>query len=242
MFLLHKVFAGAFYEKYVKRLVDFSGAVVLIVLFFPISLITAIVIKLDSPGPIFADTPPRVGQRGKTFRFYKFRSMLNNAHMLLRTDPRFRELYEEYKKGSYKLKNDPRITRSGVFIRKHSIDELPQFLNVLKGEMSIVGPRAYFPDELENQQKQFPETKPLVKKVLSVKPGITGLWQVSGRAEVNFDKRMAIDARYVDTISLWNDLKIMFKTPMVMLTGAGAIQENKVKDSKLAFINKLKKS
>lgn len=236
------MFAGHFYERYMKRMVDISAAIVLIIFFLPISIVSAILIKLDSPGPIFADTPPRVGQNGKTFKFYKFRSMYNNAHVLLRTDPRFKELYEEYKKGSYKLKNDPRITPFGVFIRKHSLDELPQFINILKGEMSLVGPRAYFPDELENQQKQFPETKPLVKKVLSIKPGITGLWQVSGRAEVNFDKRMAIDARYVDTISLLNDLKIMFKTPLVMLTGAGAIQENKVKDSKLAFIKKLKKT
>jgi len=136
---------------------------------------------------------------------------------------RFKSLYSEYKRGSYKLKRDPRITPVGKRIRKHSIDEIPQLINVLKGEMSLVGPRAYYPDELENQQKKFPQTRILVKKVLSVKPGITGLWQVSGRSEVDFDKRIAMDAKYVDKVSLWLDLKIILKTPMVMLSGQGAI-------------------
>jgi undecaprenyl-phosphate galactose phosphotransferase len=149
--------------------------------------------------------------------------MISNAHKLLRTDPRFRRLFEEYKKGSYKLRQDPRITRVGKFIRKHSLDEIPQLFNVIAGEMSIVGPRAYYPDELENQQKKYANTRELVKKVLSVKPGITGLWQVSGRSEINFDKRIKLDAKYVDSISLWNDLKIIFKTPWVMITGDGAI-------------------
>ncbi|MBI4226630.1 sugar transferase, partial [Candidatus Roizmanbacteria bacterium] len=115
------------------------------------------------------------------------------------------------------------ITPVGKFIRKHSLDEIPQLINVLRGEMSLVGPRAYYPDELENQQKKFPHTKKLVSKVLSVKPGITGLWQVSGRSEVNFDKRIAMDASYVNRMSLWLDLTIILKTPFVMLSGQGAI-------------------
>lgn len=195
----------------------------LMILFLPICIIAAIAIKLNSKGSIFADVPERVGQNMKKFKMYKFRSMINNAHRLLKTAPSFRRLYEEYKKSSYKLRKDPRITSVGRVIRKHSIDEIPQLINVLRGEMSIVGPRAYYPDELEEQQKKYPHTKELVKKVLSVKPGITGLWQVSGRSEINFDERIAIDATYVDNISLWNDLKIIFKTPMVMITGKGAI-------------------
>jgi lipopolysaccharide/colanic/teichoic acid biosynthesis glycosyltransferase len=185
--------------------------------------LTAIAIKLDSPGPVFADVPERVGQKGRKFKMLKFRSMIVNAHRLLREDPQFAALYEEYKKGSYKLKNDPRITRVGKFIRKHSIDEIPQLINMLRGEMSLVGPRAYYPDELENQQEEYPHTRALVKKVLSVKPGITGLWQVSGRSKINFDKRIAIDAAYVDKVSLFIDLKIIFVTPWVMITGKGAI-------------------
>jgi lipopolysaccharide/colanic/teichoic acid biosynthesis glycosyltransferase len=211
------------YYTYVKRLVDIILAFILIIIFFPICLVAAVAIKLNSKGPVFADVPERVGQSGKTFRMYKFRSMIENAHHILRTDSRFQQLFDEYKKGSYKLKEDPRITQVGKFIRKHSIDEIPQFINVLKGDMSIVGPRAYYPDELENQQKKYPQTKRMVAKVLSIKPGVTGLWQVSGRSEINFDKRIAIDARYVDTISLWQDLEIILKTPTIMLTGRGAV-------------------
>ncbi len=211
------------YRAYFKRLVDIVASSVLIVLFLPVCVAVAVAIKLDSPGPVFADVPERVGQGGKKFKMYKFRSMIQNAHGLLRTDKRFKELFEEYKKGSYKLKNDPRITRVGKFIRKHSLDEIPQFLNVLKGEMSLVGPRAYYPDELESQQKEHPNTKKYVYDALSVKPGITGLWQVSGRSEINFDKRIALDARYVHNISITEDLKIIIKTPLVMITGRGAI-------------------
>lgn len=217
------LFKGNFYKRYIKRIIDIVFALFLLIIFFPIYLIIAIIIKLDSKGPIFADVPERIGEGGKKFKMYKFRSMIVNAHFLLRTDPRFKALFEEYKKGSYKLKNDPRITRIGKFIRKHSLDEIPQLINVLKGEMSIVGPRAYYPDELDNQLKKYPKTKKLVKKVLSVKPGITGLWQVNGRSEINFDKRIAIDAYYVDHISLIEDLKIMLKTPWVMITGKGAV-------------------
>jgi lipopolysaccharide/colanic/teichoic acid biosynthesis glycosyltransferase len=216
-------FSGDIYEKYTKRLIDIIISIFLIILFSPISIITAVFIKLDSKGAVFADVPERIGQYGKKFKMYKFRSMINNAHKLLRTDPRFNNLYKEYKRGSYKLKSDPRITPVGKIIRKHSIDEIPQLINVLFGEMSIVGPRAYYPDELQNQQKKYPKTKNLVRRVLSVKPGITGLWQVSGRSEINFDKRIALDAKYVDNISLWKDLAIMLRTPWVMISGKGAV-------------------
>lgn len=214
---------GDFYLKYVKRVLDIVGASLLLILFSPICFVATILIKFDSEGPIFADVPERVGKNGKKFTMYKFRSMIENAHRMLRTDKSMKGLYEEYKNGSYKLKRDPRITRIGGFLRKHSIDEVPQFINVLKGDMSIVGPRAYYPDELIEQQNKYPETKALVKVVLSVKPGITGLWQVSGRSDVNFDKRVAIDAQYVENISLWTDLKIILKTPWTMITGKGAV-------------------
>lgn len=211
------------YRRHTKRILDIVASIVLLVIFFPVCLAVAVAIKLDSDGPVFADVPGRVGEGGKRFKMFKFRSMIQNAHDLLRTDSRFKQLYEEYKKGSYKLRNDPRITRVGKVIRKHSLDEIPQLINVLKGEMSLVGPRAYYPDELENQQKEHPNTKKYVNDALSVKPGITGLWQVSGRSEINFDKRIAIDADYVHNISLLGDLKIIIRTPLVMITGKGAI-------------------
>ncbi len=214
---------GFFYYRYTKRFLDVGIALALLVLFFIPSLIIAICIKISSRGPIFADVPERIGQNGVTFKMYKFRSMIQHAHTLLTSDPRFKKLYEEYKKGSYKLMKDPRVTLVGKFIRKHSLDEIPQILNVLKGDMSIVGPRAYYPDELLNQQQQYPHARKLAEKVLSVKPGITGLWQVSGRSGINFDERIVIDAQYVDNISLWGDLVIIFKTPYVMLSGKGAV-------------------
>lgn len=211
------------YDITFKRIIDIFGSMILLVIFFPIGLVVAIFIKLYSPGPIFADTPERVGKNGKLFKMYKFRSMVANAHMMLRRDPTMKKLYEQYKKNSYKLRQDPRVTPIGKFLRKHSLDELPQLINVLRGEMSIVGPRAYYPDELTDQQRKYPKTKNQVKKVLSIKPGITGYWQVSGRSEVNFDKRIAMDANYVDNRSLWYDIKILLKTPLAMITGKGAI-------------------
>jgi exopolysaccharide production protein ExoY len=207
----------------IKRCIDILGSIVLIILFAPIVVLTAIIIVLSSPGPIFADTPKRVGQNGKLFKLFKFRSMIANAHELLRTDPKLAKLYHEYKHNSYKLRNDPRVTGIGRFIRKHSIDEIPQLLNVLKGDMSLVGPRPYYPDELAEQQRKYPQTKDLVKVVLSAKPGITGYWQVSGRSEVNFDKRIKMDADYVHKKSVVLDILILLKSPWAMISGKGAV-------------------
>jgi exopolysaccharide production protein ExoY len=211
-----------FYEI-AKRITDIVFSILLIIIFSPIIIAVAIAIKLESKGPIFADTPKRVGKDGKAFKMNKFRSMVQNAHQLLREDPRYSELYNKYKKGSYKLKDDPRITKVGRFIRKHSLDELPQFVNVLNGDMSIVGPRAYYPDELEDQQKKYPDTRDAVKIVLSVKPGITGYWQVSGRSEINFDKRIVMDAEYAKKRSILYDFTIILKSPWAMISGRGAL-------------------
>ncbi|MDP2649274.1 MAG: sugar transferase [bacterium] len=206
-----------------KRILDILFSFVLFLIFLPIVIVVAIIIKLDSDGPVLADTPERVGKNGTLFKMYKFRSMIQNAHEMLRENPKFSKLLDVYKKGSYKLKDDPRITRAGHFIRKHSLDEVPQLLNVLKGEMSLVGPRAYYPDELREQQKKFPYTRDSVKVVLSVKPGITGFWQVSGRSEINFDKRIEMDADYVEKRSILYDIWIISKTPIAMITGKGAL-------------------
>lgn len=208
---------------FLKRILDIFLSIVLLVLFSPIILLTAIAIKLDSEGPVFADTPMRVGRDGKLFHMYKFRSMFRNAHDSLVNDPELRKLYEEYKKGGYKLKHDPRITNVGKFIRKYSVDEVPQFINSLKGDMSIVGPRAYYPDELRDQQKEYPNTKEAVKIVLSVKPGITGVWQTGGRSGINFDKRIQMDADYATKRSIIYDFWIILKTPFAMLSGKGAM-------------------
>lgn len=211
------------FYNFAKRIIDIVVSIIALLVFFPILTIAAIFIRIDTQGPIFADTPKRVGRNGKLFRMYKFRSMVKNAHDVLTSSPKYNKLYEEYRKGGYKLKDDPRITRVGKFIRKYSIDEFPQFINVLRGEMSVVGPRAYYPDELEEQQKQYPFTKGDVKVVLSAKPGITGVWQVSGRSEINFEKRIKLDAMYAKKRSIMYDFLIMLKTPLAMVSGKGAM-------------------
>ncbi len=213
---------SGFYE-FTKRIMDIIFAIILITIFSPVIIIVSIAIKLDSKGPILADTPERVGKNGKLFKMFKFRSMVENAHELLRHNPEYSNMYENYKKGSYKLKNDPRVTKVGHFIRKHSLDEVAQFFNILKGNMSLVGPRAYYPDELRDQQKKYPNTKDAVEVVLSIKPGVTGYWQVSGRSEINFDKRIEMDAMYVRKRSIIYDLWIILKTPWVMISGKGAL-------------------
>lgn len=204
-------------------MLDIVISIVALILFSPIILLTAIAIKLNSKGPLLADTPPRIGEGGRSFRMFKFRSMVANAHEILTNDPKYKELLDEYKKGGYKLKHDPRITSVGRFIRKYSFDEIPQFVNVLMGDMSVVGPRAYYPDELRDQQKKYPYTRDAVKVVLSVKPGITGVWQVTGRSQINFDKRIQLDASYAKRRSIFYDLILILKTPVAMFSGKGAM-------------------
>lgn len=206
-----------------KRILDIVMAILLIIVFSPILILAPILIMVDSPGPIFVEKSDRVGKNKKLFYMYKFRSMIANARELLEKDPKFRRLYEEYKKNSYKLKEDPRITRVGRALRRFSIDELPQIFNVLRGEMSIVGPRAYYPDELDLQQKVYPESRPYVAELLTIKPGVTGFWQVTGRSEINFDKRVKMDAEYARKKSISQDIMIILKTPFVMLSGKGAL-------------------
>ena len=209
---------------FLKRLLDIIVGIIVGIVFLPVCIIAAIAIKLESPGPVFADTPKRVGKNGKLFYPYKFRSMIANAYYLLKTDPRYEKAYEEQQKGgNYKIMNDPRVTRVGKFIRKYSLDEVPQLINVLRGEMSIVGPRPYYPDELEKQQEKFSQTQGLVKEVLKVKPGISGEWQVSGRSNLNFDKRIQMDAEYGRRKSLLYDILIILKTPWAMISGKGAV-------------------
>lgn len=206
-----------------KRCIDICGSIILLLFFTPICIVTAIAIVIDSPGPVFADTPSRVGKNGRLFKLFKFRSMIVHAHEMLRRDPDLAKLYRQYRQNSYKLIDDPRVTKVGHFIRKHSIDEIPQLLNVLLGDMSLVGPRPYYPDELTEQQNKYPHTKKLVRIVLSAKPGVTGFWQVSGRSEVNFDKRIQMDADYVMEKSLLFDLLILLKSPWAMISGKGAV-------------------
>jgi len=213
---------------FTKRLIDFAAAFFGILVFSPVMTVIYLARKREGAARvIFSQT--RVGKDGKTFKFHKFSSMITTTDeeereffiQLEKNDPRFLDLY---KKNNFKFKDgeDPRITPVGKFIRKYSIDELPQFFNVLKGEMSLVGPRAYKPDELEYKIKEYPQTKKDVEALLMVKPGITGVWQVSGRSEVPFPARAKMDADYARRSSLREDLLIILKTPGAMMGGKGA--------------------
>lgn len=205
------------YNYPLKRLLDILVASFLVIVFLPIWLIVPFLIALTSPGPIIY-RHKRVGHNGKEFYMYKFRSMVVGADALLHRGNK--KLLQKFKQLDWKLeaKDDPRITPLGRILRALTIDEFPQFYNVLKGDMSMVGPRAYLKNELLEQVKKYPETEALMKIVLRAKPGITGLWQVSGRNEVTFDKRAAFDAEYVKHMSLWNDLVILWKTPKAMIS------------------------
>lgn len=200
-----------------KRLLDVIVALVLVIIFLPIWLTVPVLIVLSSPGPIVY-RHKRVGQNGKSFYMYKFRSMVIDADLILHKYDK--KLLKKFKAMDWKLeaKDDPRITPLGRILRALTIDEFPQLYNILRGDMSMVGPRAYLEKELIEQVKRYPGTEKLMKVVLTAKPGLTGLWQVSGRNEVTFDKRVGLDAQYVNTRSLWNDLKILCKTPQAMIS------------------------
>ena len=194
-----------------KRFMDIILAILAIILFSPIFLITALLVKVTSPGPIIF-WQVRVGKCGRHFKFYKFRSMYIDA------EARKAELMKlnESKDGViFKMKHDPRITPVGRFIRKFSIDELPQLFNVLLGDMSLVGPRPPLPSEVRTYTLEE-------RKRLNITPGITCIWQVSGRSELPFSKQIALDKEYIASRSAWKDFLILLKTVPAILTGKGA--------------------
>jgi len=194
---------------------DIASAIFLAVLFFPIWIIIPLLIWLDSGRPIFYQHK-RVGKNDREFNLYKFRTMIKDADEVLYEKDK--KLLKKFKAGDWKLANDPRITKLGRFLRNLTIDEFPQIFNVIKGEMSLVGPRAYIKQELAEQVKKYPQTQSWLKTILAVKPGITGPWQTSGRNEISFDKRAAMDLNYARHYNLWWDLKIILKTPQAMLS------------------------
>lgn len=213
-----------FYD-FTKRITDVAGAIILTILFLPIWIIIPILLKLDSTGPVLY-SPERVGKNGKIFKMLKFRSMkmfeVNGeaAHAVefWNANP---ALYEKYKRNGWKLElnEDPRITKLGKVLRQTSIDEMPQVFNVFSGEMSLVGPRAYVEPELEDAKKRYGDNiKGLIKQSLSAKPGITGPWQVSGRNEIPWNQRVAIDADYAKRRSIVYDIYILLKTPFAMIS------------------------
>ena len=199
-------------SKAVKRIIDIFGSLVGIIVFSPIMLLTAIAIKLDSKGPVIFKQK-RAGLNGRPFMMYKFRSMCVDAEEL---KEKLREQNEVKDGMMFKIKDDPRITKVGKFIRKTSIDELPQFFNVLIGNMSLVGTRPPTMDEVEKYERNH-------WRRMSIKPGITGMWQVSGRSQItDFDEIVELDTEYIDKWSIWFDFWIMIKTVFSMLRRKGA--------------------
>ena len=214
------------FYRVVKRLMDIAAGILGILIFSIPMAVVYTALKLENPGPsVFVRV--RLGRGGKRFRMYKFASMITRTEeedkkFIERWKKEDPELWEKYKTNNFKLEDDPRITKLGKVIRKYSLDELPQFFNVLKGEMSLVGPRAYFPEELEEYVREHPRAKKNVDLILTVKPGITGVWQVSGRSNTSFENRIKIDVGYASRKSLLEDISIILKTPLAVFKGKGA--------------------
>jgi lipopolysaccharide/colanic/teichoic acid biosynthesis glycosyltransferase len=205
----------------IKRTIDVTGSALIAIICLPLFLAIAIAVRLSSKGPILF-RQERIGQYGKAFTFLKFRSMYvgndHSEHKEFVTKLICEEsgAGDASNQGIYKLTNDKRVTRIGKFLRRTSLDELPQLINVLKGDMSLVGPRPPIPYELAAYQTWHR------RRVLEVKPGITGLWQVTGRSRVKFDEMVRLDLRYATSWTPWLDLKILFRTPMAVIKGSGA--------------------
>lgn len=203
-------------EKFVKRAIDIIGSIVGIIFLIPLTIVIGIAnLILKDKGPIFY-TQERIGKNGKHFKMYKYRSMVVGADEKLREylaeNEEAREEYAKYKK----LKHDPRITKMGAFLRKTSLDEFPQFINILKGEMSLVGPRPYLPRERE-------EINGFFNYIMSCKPGLTGFWQVNGRSDVTFTDRLEMDMQYYYKHNLKMDIKILKDTFVNVIKKEGAI-------------------
>lgn len=197
-------------DQMLKGLLDYSLAVIALIVFSPAMMIIALAVKLTSKGPIIHRRKV-MGVNGKTFDAFKFRSMRVNGEEILAQHP---ELKAELER-NHKLKDDPRITKIGKFIRKYSLDELPQIFNVLRGEMSIVGPRMISPAEMDEYKKWG-------INLLTIRPGITGLWQVSGRSDVSYDERVRMDMFYIRNWTVWMDIQLIVRTPGAVFKGRGA--------------------
>lgn len=192
-----------------KRLLDIIVSAIFIIISSPVMLIIALAVKIDSPGPVFFSYK-RIGQNEEPFTYFKFRSMVKDAHQM-RYQKEFREKVKDLRQGTpmIKYKDDPRITKVGKFIRKYSLDELPEFFNVFIGKMSLVGPRPHEPEEVAKYKKHH-------KRVLTLKPGITGLPQISGRSDLDFEEEVRLDTYYIENWSSLLDLSILFRTPFAL--------------------------
>ena len=212
--------------KVVKRVLDVILSLFLLILFSPLLLLVSILIFLTDGKNIFVKEPLRHGYGGKEFRMFKFRTMIPNAHKELLENPKYKELKVMWEKNDNKLRidEDSRITWIGKILRKTDIDELPQLLNVLIGQMSLVGPRPTYKTEVEKHLKKYPKDGKYLKYIFMMSPGITGIWQVSGRNDISLHKRLAMEAKYAKNLNFLTDLKILLKTPKIVLSREGAYE------------------
>ncbi len=205
-------------HNWLKRSFDILVSLSALIIGLPLFAAIALIVKLSSTGPIFYCSL-RIGRKGKLFKFWKFRSMHRDAdqrlEVMLESDPKLKREWQKY----FKLRNDPRLTRIGSFLRRTSMDELPQFWNVLMGDLSIVGPRPYLPRELDSIRKIL---GPDMEKMFSVRPGLTGLWQTAGRNNLTFKERVKLEVSYVDQLNFLFDVKLILKTFPILLFQKGA--------------------
>lgn len=200
-------------QNSIKRIIEVAMAVIALIITLPLSLLLMLLLALEKKGPVFYEQR-RLGLNGKQFQLIKFRTMVSNADSVfeqhLNENPEARREYEQF----HKLKNDPRITRIGSFIRKYSLDEIPQLINVVSGDMNLIGPRAYMVNEVDLQEEDY-------RTILKVRPGVTGWWQVMGRNNTTFVERKNLDLYYIKNWSLWLDYYILIKTGWIILSGQG---------------------
>ncbi len=208
---LRKNEQSKFIYRFIKRCFDVISSLSAIIVLSPLYLVIGIFVKLDSKGNIFF-AHERLGKDGKLIKVYKFRTMLTNAQQILNDMPD--DMKREFEE-NFKFENDPRITKLGKFLRESSLDELPQLVNIIKGNMSIVGPRPIVAREIEKYGEYG-------DKLLTIKPGLTGNWQVSGRSDTSYEERIKFDMDYIDTRSFWRDIVIILKTVGVVFKRVGA--------------------
>ena len=203
--------------RVVKRVIDLLLSIPLWLLFSPLMLIISVCIKVFDGGEVFVGSPKRLGKDRRLFFMYKFRTMVSDAHELVDKDELFK---------NHKLENDGRVTKIGRILRNTDMDELPQLINIILGDMSLVGPRPYYVDEIEHHLKLYPEDMVYFDNIFTVKPGLTGIWQVSGRNDISFRERLRMESEYALKSSILMDIYILFVTPFIVLTRKGVKGKN----------------
>ena len=214
-----------FYRKSKRRL-DINVSLLTIKITSPVLLLSTLLIWFTDRKEVFVKEPLRIGLHGKEFKMLKFRTMIPDAHNKIQNDPEFKDLKDTWikKDGKLKISEDRRITRIGKILRRTDIDELPQLFNVFMGDMSLVGPRPMYDGEIARYLGKFPEGKKYLRRIQRVRPGLTGIWQVSGRNEIRFKDRVILEAKYASNVNMKEDIKIFFKTPFVVLTRKGVYE------------------